>query len=286
MRIRVEILVVIAALVACVGCKSLAGFRADDEAVARVGSTYLYRSELASLMPSGIVAADSVTCSKTIISKWIVTQLKHQEAEELFEKSSKDIDKLVEDYRRSLLVQRLERHYLESEPCGEISDKAITDYYNAHKNDFRITKPMVKGEIVAMGDNYRRRKQMLEWFQSSSPERREDFVEICRKEKIPYVKFEEWTPFSDFLSNLPLLRTSSHEELLSSRNLLQIHYDKTYYYYRITDALKVGDAMPLDMAKENVRQILTTSHSADVIRRHEEQMQRNALSSGQAEIFD
>lgn len=41
------------ALLACVGaCNSWSGFKADDEMIARVGTAYLYRSELASSMPS------------------------------------------------------------------------------------------------------------------------------------------------------------------------------------------------------------------------------------------
>jgi len=281
-----KIAVFVLVLAVCASCHSRLGFKADDKAVARVGSAYLYHSELASMMPSGMAAADSVTYSKAIISKWVVEQLKQQEAEKIFKDSSRDIDKLVEEYRRSLLVHRLDDYYAEKEPCGEISDKAIEEYYTAHKSDFRVTQPMVKGEVVAMNDNYRRRTQMLDWFESSSEERRKDFVETCLKEKIFHLQFKEWTLFSEFLSNLPLLRTSSHDDLLSNRNTQQIHYDKTYYYYRITDALKVGDTMPLDMAKENIRQILASSHRANVIRRYEEQIESRAFSSGHAEIFE
>lgn len=281
-----RIAIIVSMLIVCASCSSRRGFKADDEEVARVGSSYLYRSELAAMMPSGVAAADSVNCSDAIISKWMVAQLKQQEAERLFEESSRDIEKLVEEYRRSLLVHRLDRHYLEEEPCGEISDEDIVAYYNAHKADFRVKQPMVKGEIVAMGEHYRRRGVMTEWFKSSSEERRKDFEESCRKDKIPYHKFDEWVLFSDFLGNLPLLRNENHDAMLSDRNIRQIHYDRIYYYYRITAALNVGDTMPLEMAKESIRQILTSSHNADVIRRHEEKMKREALSSGEAEVYE
>ncbi len=274
-------------LLACVSaCNSWSGFKADDELVARVGSTYLYRSELASVMPAGISALDSINYSKNFIEKWIVGQLKQQEAEKMFSQSQSDIDKLVEEYRRSLLVHRLDRHYLETEPCGEITDKEISDYYNSHKADFRISQPMVKGEIVAIGDSFRRREQMLKWFESSKAEHREDFVESCRKNNFLHLQFEEWVSFSDFLSNLPLLRTSQHDGMLGNRKVQKIHYDKTYYYFRITNALRVGDAMPLEMAKENIKQILINRHRADVIHRQEERIRNAAFNSGHAKIYN
>ena len=274
-------------LLACVGaCNSWSGFKADDEMVARVGTAYLYRSELASAMPSGIVAQDSVNYSQAFISKWIVGQLKQQEAERLLSQSQEDIDRLVEEYRRSLLVHRLDRHYLEAEPCVEITDKDITSYYYAHKSDFRLSQPMVKGEIVAIGESFRRREQMVKWFESSKSAEREDFAELCRKNNFLHLQFDEWVSFSDFLSNLPLLRTSRHEGLLDSRKTQKIHHDKNYYYFRITGVMKAGDTMPLVMAKENIRQILINRHRADVINRQEERLMKNALSSGHAKIYE
>ena len=285
MRKIFEIAVCLVALTAVWSCNSWSGFKADDEMVARVGTAYLYRSELAVLMPSGIAAQDSVSYSKAVIEKWIVGQLKQQEAEKLFSNSESDIDRLVEEYRRSLLVHRLDRHYLESEPCLEITDKDIVAYYYAHKSDFRLSQPMVKGEVFAMDEKFRHREQLLKWFNSPKREHREDFVELCRKNNLLHIQFDEWVSFSDYLSNLPLLRTSKHDGLLDNRKLQRIHHNKTYYYFRISSALKVGDTMPLEMAKENIRQILINRHRADVIHRQEERIMNNAISSGHARIY-
>lgn len=285
MRRFFEIAIVLV-LLACAGaCGSWSGYKADDEMVARVGGNYLYRSELAAAMPSGIAAADSLNYSRAFIEKWIIGQLKQQEAEKLFSESEEDIDRLVEEYRRSLLVYRLDRHYIESEPCGEISDNDIAAYYKEHKSDFKISQPMVKGEIFAMSESFRRREQMLKWYESPKPESREDFVESCRKNNLLHLEFNEWVSFSDFLSNLPLLRTSRNEELLGSRKVQKIHHNKTYYYFRITNVLKAGDAMPLEMVKDNIRQILISRHRAEVIHGQEERIMSNALSSGHAKIY-
>lgn len=285
MRRFLEIVMVVALLV-CVGaCTSWSGFKADDEVIARVGTTYLYRSELAATMPSGIEMADSVNYAQAFISKWMVGQLKLQEAEKIFSQSEADIDKLVEEYRRSLLVHRLDRHYLKSEPCSEVTDSDISAYYNAHKSDFRISQPMVKGEIVAISESFRRREQMLKWFESSKSEHREDFVESCRKNNFLHLQYDEWVSFSDFLSNLPLPRTSRHDDMLSNRKVQKIHHNKTYYYFRITSVLNVGDIMPVGMVEENVRQILINRQRADVIHKQEERIMKNALSSGHAKVY-
>ena len=145
---------------------------------------------------------------------------------------------------------------------------------------------MVKGEIVAIAEDFRRREQLVKWFESSKAEHRADFVELCRKNNFLHLQFDEWVSFSDFLSNLPLLRTSKNEEMLSVRTLQRIHHNKNYYYFRITNVLQVGDAMPLEMAEENIRQILISQHRAEVIRRQEERLKRDAFASGYARIYE
>lgn len=279
-----KIAVIVMALVMG-ACNSWSGFKADDEMIARVGTTYFYRSELASAMPSGIAAQDSVNYSQAFIEKWVLGQLKQQEAEKLFSQTESDIDKLVEEYRRSLLVHRLNRYYLETEPCYEITDKDIAAYYASHKSDFRISQPMVKGEIFAMDEQFRRREQMVKWFGSTKESDREDFVELCRKNNFLHLQFEDWVSFSDFLSNLPLLRTSRHDGLLNNRKTQKIQHNKTLYYFRITNVLKEGDTMPLGMAKDNIRQILINRHRAAVIQNQEKKIMNNALSSGHARIY-
>ena len=285
MRTFLKIAVGALCLACAWACGSWSGFRADDELVARVGSSYLYRSELRSSMPMGISAQDSTKYAEAIISKWIVEQLKISEAEKLFLDSEEDINHLVEAYRRSLLVRKLDQHYLEAEPYAEITDKDIAAYYNAHKGDFRISQPMIQGEILTIASDYRRREQLIKLYNSKRSSDQEDFVEICRKNNFTLLQFNEWIPFSDFITNLPLLRTSRHDEMLDSRKLHQILYDKTYYYYRITNVLKRGDTMPLDMAKEDIRQILINSHRADVVHRHEDMIFNHAISSGHAKIY-
>lgn len=265
-------------------CTSWSGYRADDEPIARVGGEYLYNSELATSIPSGLNSTDSASYAQAYATKWVLEKLKQSEAEKVFSQSEEDINTLVEEYRRSLLVRKLDQYYIESEPYAEITDADIAAYYNAHKGDFRITTPMVRGEIIAIADDYRRREQLLKLFNSSKESEQEDFAELCRKNNFLHLQFDEWVSFVDFLGNLPLLRTSGHEDKLDNRKLQTIHHNKTYYYYRITSALKRGDTMPLNMARENIRQILISRERNNALRKHEEQLMKNAISSGHAKI--
>ena len=285
MRAYVKIIAVMSVLVST-ACTSWSGLRADDEVVARVGTAYLYSSELRSSMPSGLLGEDSVSYAKSYVSKWIISQLKIGEAEQLLSQSESDIDRMVEEYRRSLLERRLDQHILSTEPSAAISDRDIVNYYNLYKGNFRVAVPMVKGEIVVIPDNYRRKEELLKLFGSSKSEQHEDFEQICLKNNFQYHNFADWVSVSDFLSCLPLTRNAEHDKIVTSRKLQQIHHDKMYYYFRVTALLERGDMMPMKMAEENIRQILINRHRTEVVRAHEEMLLNNAISSGHAKIYE
>jgi len=44
--------------------------------------------------------------------------------------------------------------------------------------------------------------------------------------------------------------------------------------------------MPLEMVKENIRQILVNRHYTEVLHRQEERIKSNALTSGHAKIYE
>lgn len=283
MRAYVKIAVVAVALF-CAACASHSGARADDDVVASVGASFLYHSELRSAMPVGLSAEDSVSYAEAYLSRWIVSQLKIDEAKSIF-LPSEEIESMVEEYRRSLLERKFEQHILSSEPSTDISDADIAEYYNDHKSDFRVATEVVRGKVIAIPSDSPLRESLIELFDSSERERCEDCEQICLKNNLPYHGFDDWVPVSDFLSCLPLTRNARHEDILLSRELQLIQHENTHYYFRITAALKVGDMMPLKMAEENIRQILINSHRTEVVRNYEERLLKNALSLGQAKIM-
>lgn len=270
---------IVALLFAASSCRETA-IIFGPEPVAKVGRKTLSVEEVTAALPKGITGADSLNYVETLIERWIVRQLKLQEAELIFSSSEQDIDRMVEEYRQSLLIRKVEQHYLDTQMNGEITDTDIEEYYNGHKNDFRLSAPVVKGYIVAFPDQFRRREWLLSMMRSPKAEVFKDFEQVCLKNNFRLTKFDEWTDFAEFKSYLPLLRQSAHEELLADRSVRQIHHDRSYYCFRVTDALKAGDTMPLFMARENIVRILTKRRQEEVIRREEERMVGNAEQNG------
>lgn len=277
-------IIIFSVLLALVSCRDASTFF-GRQPVARVGDKMLYGEEVAAVIPKGVSGADSLSYVESYIDKWIVRQLKLQEAELIFSSSVTDIDKMVEEYRQSLLIRKIEQYYLDVEKLPEVQESEIEAYYAQNKSAFRLTAPVVKGFVVPVPEQARGRERMVAMMRSPKREAQSDFEQICLKNNYRLVKFEEWVDYNEFLSHLPLLRSARHDNLLSNRSLQQIHHNRTYYYFKITDVIKAGDPMPLFMAKDNIVRILTTRRQAEIIRRNEERMVNNAELSETVKVW-
>lgn len=278
-------IIAILPLLVSVSCRQSPQLFSDDDVLARVDRKSLRISEVQRMMPKGLSGADSVDYVDAYIDRWMVKQLKLQQAELMFSSSAADIDRMVEEYRQSLLIRKIEQYYLDTEMRSEVTDAEIEEYYNRHSSDFLLTKPVVKGCIVAISDGYSRREQLLRLMGSSRSEDRRDFEALCRKNNFPLTEFDEWVDFSEFLSYVPVLRSVKYDDMLSRRNIQQIHHNRTYYCFRITDVLRPGDRTPLFMVRDNIRRIIINQRQGEVIRDYERRLLDDAVENGHAKVM-
>ena len=92
------------------------------------------------------------------------------------------------------------------------TEEDIAAYYNAHKAEFKLDRPLVKGRIVRFPVNHRQSFKLRELVKASSADRLQDLADICAKNDFELKEFAEWTPWSDFAANLPLRQGMASEQ--------------------------------------------------------------------------
>ena len=284
MRYLLKITALSAALLLS-ACQELPDYLVGDNTVARVGRKELRMSELEHVVPQALGSADSADFVSMYIDKWIAKQLKLEEAELIFSESESDIEAKVEEYRQSLLIRKIEQYYLDTEAVPDVTDADIEAYYNAHKADFRLDKTIVKGRIVSFSSKYRQRDRLFEMMKSQKASTQKEFKDICVKNNFNLHEFTEWSDFTDFLAQLPTLRSRNYDSMLTDSNVHKMESDGITYYYQITAVRNKGEVRPLEMASETIRRVLKTHRQGEAIKAHEEMITRQALKNGHARIY-
>ena len=277
-----------AALLALVACRELPDYLVGSNTLARVGRNELSITEVKQAIPSNLKGEDSVAFAKHYVDKWLVRQLKIEEADELFPGSVNDIEKMVVDYRQTLLTGKVDQYYVEKLMNNELSDKDIAEYYNTHKSDFTLDRTLVKGRILRFDGAYRQSKRLKEQMRkaSASPADAKTFSDVCEKNGFVLTDYRsEWINFSDFLANLPTTRSQDYDPLLDKMDIQEMEANGTRYYFDFTSVCRKGNVAPLESVSENIRRILLTQRRSEIIKTHEEEIVKRASDEGHARIY-
>lgn len=267
-------------------CQELPRYFAGEEVLARVGEKELVAEELRRSIPSGLSESDSSAYAHVFVDRWVRRQLKIREAEQLFSSSVADIDRQVEEYRQSLLIRKLDQFYVDRLVDTTFTAEELEAYYNSHKSDFKLDHPIVKGCVVRVPKGYRQRARLKELMASKQEARQQDFRDICLKQEFRFEEYTEgWVDWSDFLNQLPTMRSESYDALLSKSGIQEMSDRENYYYFRIDEVRRAGDVVPLERLQQTIRRILFNGRQQQVIRDHEEQLYNASMEEGAVRLY-
>ena len=275
-------------LLGAVSCRELPDYLMGDDVLARVGGELLTVQDISDVVPSNLKGDDSLSFVKQYTDKWLVRQLKVNEADELFSGTEKDIEKLVEDYRQTLLTSKVDQYYIDQQMSDDVSQEDITEYYNTHKSQFLLDRTLVKGRILRFDATYRQSTKLKTQMQKAATSQNDDkaFSDLCAKNNFLLIdNRSEWVNFADFLSNLPIPQSQNNEPLLDKMGVQELKIGSDRYYFDFTSVCRKGNVAPLEIVSDNIRRILITQRRSQIIKSHEEQILKSALEDGDAKVY-
>ena len=275
-------------LLGAVSCRELPDYLMGDDVIARVGGELLTVQDISAVVPSNLKGDDSLSFVKQYTDKWLVRQLKVNEADELFSGTEKDIEKLVEDYRQTLLTSKVDQYYIDQQMSDDVSQEDITEYYNTHKSQFLLDRTLVKGRILRFDATYRQSTKLKTQMQKAATSQNDDkaFSDLCAKNNFLLIdNRSEWVNYADFLSNLPIPQSQNNEPLLDKMGVQELKIGSDRYYFDFTSVCRKGNVAPLEIVSDNIRRILITQRRSQIIKSHEEQILKSALEDGDAKVY-
>ena len=115
--------------------------------LAQVYDQKLFESDIQQLEFSNLSTEDSIFLVEAYIDNWVRTQLKMQVAEDRI-KDLDAIESMVNEYRTSLLIHRLEEDHLSQNLDTVVSAEDLLTWYEDLKNDFVLTTSLLKGRLI------------------------------------------------------------------------------------------------------------------------------------------
>lgn len=251
----------------------------QDRVVARVGDAALHESALVEAT-AGLTGEDSTKVADKFVEQWVRSQVKIMEAERVLASSKGEIDRLVEEYRTSLMNNRLDQQYLTGRMDTLITDSMVRRYFDSHRSDFVMDRAVVKGRIVRLPDDYRQSVKLFKLMGSKSEDSQQDFLDLCAKNNFELHTFDNWVDFNEFLSYLPVRRDKNYDYLLSGDKIREMADVDSKYFIEISDVIKQGADAPYERVADRVRRILFNQRRAELVGFYNDSLYNAALVEG------
>lgn len=268
------------------GCNQLWGEGAQQTPIARVGDKVLYLQEVLPSNTAQLNREDSAKLVREQINKWVEQTLLLQRAELNLTDDSKNIQKQLEDYRRSLLIYAYEKEFVNQKLDTVVSEEEVERYYEANKANFELKDYVVKVLYVKV-DNQAPQQQWLEKALATEEggEQLYEIEDYCRQFAANFMLDGNiWLYFNDILKEIPI-ETYNIENFLKTNKFVRLQDEEFTYYLRIKDYRLKDSVSPLDLERERIKNIILNKRKLALIETMRKELYQDALAKNQIEYF-
>jgi len=212
-----------------------------------VGNATLTQVEIADLLKDRSVFLDSVDAVSQIVEQWVTNELLYQEAVDRGLRGDPDVQRLLADNERSVLIDALVSRFLDDEMGGGPDESAIQTYYEQHRDKLALREPFVRVRHLIYDDldaaEAARRALQESMLTPSLPE---------GGRTVSGVSEDTFYPERQLFAATPGLGA-----ILTELDVGDVHpvfaVDSTWHVVQLMDRMDAGTVPTLDMVRSEIR---------------------------------
>jgi len=225
----------------------------QEGVAAEVNGQQLSFAELEEITSAAASSADSAAMADQYIYQWATDILEYAEARD---RANEEIERLVEDYRRSLYIHAYEQNLIARHRPKHWPDSVVERIYNEQQYRLLLRESIVKGVMLIVPKGTPKIDQMKGWMNKLNEANIEKIEKYAFQYATGYEYFpNQWRKINQIIMHLPL-ETNILEERISHNKQVVLEDSTSVYVLQISDKRLAGEVMPLDYAQEDIEQIL------------------------------
>lgn len=230
---------------------------ARENILVEAGDSALSVDDVLLRIPSGLAEEDSIEMFKTIVDRWVRNMMLGAIASENVPDMER-IDRLVEDYRNNLIIERYLRTKEEEAPA--VSDADIMRYYEVNGDEMLLDQPLVKGIYLKIGEKEERLAEIRKWMKTATEASVDNIEKYGLRQASQYEYFGQcWLEWSVIAEQIPY-RFFDADAFLSSTRDFETTYGGSVYLLHISEYLPTGSKMPFEYASVKIAGILANEN--------------------------
>ncbi|MBR3659343.1 MAG: peptidyl-prolyl cis-trans isomerase [Bacteroidaceae bacterium] len=244
--------------------------------IVEIGTDVLYEEDIRQVLPLGLSEADSTLFAGQFIRNWAQDVLFYQNAIRNIP-DTKDIDRLVENYRRSLIEHEYQRRLIEQKFSSEIPDDDIEQFYNDNQRLFVLDESLLKGLFLKISNKSHDLSDIRKLYTRKDDESFEEIEKYSIRNAARCEFFyDNWRTVAEIEVLLPVMEKPL-ESLLKENGSFEFKDEEYIYLLNVSEYAPKGGIEPLDHARSRIRGLLMNSNEVSYMRKIKEDLYDAAI---------
>ncbi len=272
---------IVAILFACEGKQPVD----TADVLVKVKDHALGRREVTNLIPKGASSADSLLLAESITRKWVKDALVYDLAKHNLGDEKAEIDKLVEEYRHSLIRYRYQERLVKEKLEPDIRESDLLHYYEENQEKFLLDKNLVKGLFLKIPADAPGLSDVKKWYRSTSEAALEKIEKYSVQNASIYDYFyDKWVDFDEVMDNIPL-HVPNPKEFLKTHKFVETADSSYCYLLNIKEYIPQGSIAPYDFAGPQIKEMLVNQRKVEFLRDFENDLYNDAIRKGDVKFY-
>ncbi|MBK8491598.1 MAG: mechanosensitive ion channel family protein [Saprospirales bacterium] len=255
----------------------------NNRALARVHNKTLYLSDMEGMIPSETSSEDSAQIINAFVERWVRDAALMYEAERNVPKDL-NIDKLVRDYRASLIRHSYEKILIEELLDSTVTAPQLEAYYEKNKDQFPLESDIARCRFIKMPRNTQDLKQFEEWWKSDKIEDFQMLVSYCNDHALAKILDDSlWYSLPD----LGALWPGGAAELsnLQPGRKLTRRDENFLYYFQLNNLMRKKELSPIGYVDDQLKKVILHQRKMKLLDETRENIYQDALRRNQVNVF-
>lgn len=278
---RKGIIVILCVVLFC-GCAKFEQKRLSGVAVEYNGATVTY-ADLDALT-YGLSSEDSARVADSYIQQWATSLIVYDRSKEI---KSREIDEMVENYRRSLCQHEWERKQIAQKMPMLIEDSLVLEFYEQNKQHFILDRAILRGLLLIMpvgAPNLEKLKDMVE------VPHEEENIEWVEKYAYQYAVgyelfLDDWKTVEQIAVYMPYSQDELSKQIKQKKQILA-QDSLNVYLLQVTDFCGKGEYKPLEYVQDEIKELILSQRQVEFIRLLREDLYEKAVQQGKLKRYE
>jgi len=254
--------------------------------IARVGKNYLYKNDIATLVPKGTSKQDSILIVKDYIDRWASHKLLFEAAERnLNENKKAEYNTLINQYKIDLYTKAYLEEIVKRTADTVVNEKELKDYYNQNKENFKTNGTLVRLRFIKLTkDNPKFETIRSKFFDFNKRDKK-----FWETNGLQFKKFAlndtVWTDVSQVYTKIPFITPDNRDEYIVTGKRIEKEIDKDVYFVKITNVIDKNQISPYEYIKPTLKEVLLNRRKLELIKKFEKEITDDAIKHKDYEIY-